>query len=118
MKLVGPRLGNHRHQTSAAAPVFGGKGVCLNAEFLNAFKDADRVLVTEIYAAREASEGYSAAQIVARLSHPAALFLPTLAETEQYLIQHLQPGDVLLVLSAGDADRISAGVLAHFTKEI
>jgi len=90
----------------------------LQAEFLNAFKDADRVLVTEIYAAREASEGYSAAQIVARLSHPAALFLPTLAETEQYLIQHLQPGDVLLVLSAGDADRISAGVLAHFTKEI
>jgi UDP-N-acetylmuramate--alanine ligase len=89
----------------------------LQAEFLNAFKDADQVLVTEIYAAREVAEGYSAAQIVPHLSHPAARFLPTLEENEGYLIHHLQPGDVLLVLSAGDADRISAAVLAHFAKE-
>ena len=90
----------------------------LMAEFLNAFKDADQVLVTEIYAAREASEGFSAAQIVSHLSHPAARFLSSLEENEQYLIQHLQPGDVLLVLSAGDADQISANMLAHFTKEL
>ena len=86
-------------------------------EFLTAFHDADQVLVTEIYAAREAAEGFSAAQVAKRIDHPSAHFFATLEENEQYLVQHLQSGDVLLVLSAGDAERISAGVLAHFMKE-
>lgn len=89
----------------------------LLAEFLAAFDDADRVLITEIYAAREAAEGFSSAQIAARMPHPAVSFSPTLEETRQHLIDTLQPGDVLLVLSAGDADQISAGVLAHLNKE-
>jgi UDP-N-acetylmuramate-alanine ligase len=34
-----------------------------------------------------------------------------------YLIAHLRPGDVLLVLSAGDADQVSTKVLANL-KEV
>jgi UDP-N-acetylmuramate--alanine ligase len=82
-----------------------------------AFDDADRVLITEIYAARETLEGFSAAQIAARMSHPAVRFSPTLQEAQKHLLENLQPGDVLLVLSAGDADQISAGVLAHLNEE-
>jgi UDP-N-acetylmuramate--alanine ligase len=89
----------------------------LLSEFLAAFGDADRVLVTEIYAAREAAEGFSAARVVAQMHHPSVRFTPTLAACEELLLSELQPGDVLLVLSAGDADRISAGVLAHLDKE-
>jgi len=89
----------------------------LLAEFLAAFGDADQVLITEIYAAREAAEGFSAAQIAAAMPQPAARFTPTLEDARLHLLAHLQPGDVLLVLSAGDADQVSTGVLAQLLKE-
>ena len=89
----------------------------LLGEFMAAFDDADRVVITEIYAARETLEGFSAAQIAARMTHPAVRFTPTLQEAQQHLLENLQSGDVLLVLSAGDADQISAGVLAHLNEE-
>jgi len=37
-----------------------------------------------------------------------------LADARNYLISHLSRGDVLLVLSAGDADQVSTEVFAHF----
>jgi UDP-N-acetylmuramate-alanine ligase len=39
-------------------------------------------------------------------------FVPSLEETRSLLLRELRAGDVLLVLSAGDADQVSAGVLA------
>jgi UDP-N-acetylmuramate--alanine ligase len=86
-------------------------------EFIAAFGDADCVLVTEIYAARESSEEFSAGRLVARMQHPFTRFIPSLEECQQLLIRELQPGDVLLVLSAGDADQISAAVLAQLKME-
>jgi UDP-N-acetylmuramate--alanine ligase len=47
------------------------------------------------------------------MSHPAARFIAGLADIQKYLIDHLRSGDVLLVLSAGDADQVSREVLAH-----
>lgn len=47
------------------------------------------------------------------MSHPDARQIPALKDVSQYLIEHLRPGDVLLVLSAGDADQISRDVLAY-----
>jgi UDP-N-acetylmuramate--alanine ligase len=81
-------------------------------EFTRAFSDADRVLVTEIYAAREARQEFSAAQVVGAMPHPSALFTNTLEDTARHLIKNLHSGDVLVVLSAGDADQISKNVLA------
>ncbi len=81
--------------------------------FLDSFKDADEVVVTEIYPAREGPEqAFSASQIVKVLPHNSARFIPRLSDVSDFLIQHLRSGDVLLVLSAGDADKISADVLA------
>jgi UDP-N-acetylmuramate--alanine ligase len=80
--------------------------------FQSAFDDANRVIVTEIYAARENTTPFSAAQVVKDMSHAAVQFIPDLDEVTQTLLNELQPGDVVLVLSAGDADRVSAGVLA------
>ncbi len=81
-------------------------------EFTKAFGDADEVIVTEIYAAREAKQAFSAEAVVKAMSQASVHFLPTLKEATDYLIQQLHSNDVLLVLSAGDADQISAGVLA------
>ncbi|MBE0699870.1 MAG: UDP-N-acetylmuramate--L-alanine ligase [Anaerolineaceae bacterium] len=84
-------------------------------DFTRSFAAADRVLVTEIYAAREKAsdfDNFSAAQVVKQIDHPAAQFTPSLQETSSFLLSQLQPGDVVLVLSAGDADQVSAGVLS------
>lgn len=90
----------------------------LQEQFSSSFQDADRVIVTEIYAAREPKESFSAAQVVEQMQHPAARFIPGLAETAETLLDELKPGDVLLVLSAGDADQISARVLAGLQERL
>jgi len=81
-------------------------------EFAAAFADADEVIVTEIYAARESKEDFSSKRVVEAMSHPAH-FIAGLSEVSNYLITNLRPGDILLVLSAGDADQISTEVLTH-----
>lgn len=82
--------------------------------FASAFRAADRVLVTEIYAAREKApeDGFSARLVVQAMQHAGARFCATQEEAAGVLLDELLPGDVLLVLSAGDADQLSGRVLA------
>jgi UDP-N-acetylmuramate--alanine ligase len=81
-------------------------------EFVEAFEDADEVIVTEVYAAREPKQDFSAEQVVRRMGRTSARFIPALEDVTTYLLEHLRKDDVLLVLSAGDADQVSADVLA------
>jgi UDP-N-acetylmuramate--alanine ligase len=81
-------------------------------DFSRAFEEADEVIVTEIYPARETKQNFSSAEVVKAMPHPAARFIASLEETTRYLLKHLRRQDVLLVLSAGDADQVSANVLA------
>jgi UDP-N-acetylmuramate--alanine ligase len=85
-------------------------------DFANSFDNADEVIVTEIYAAREPKQDFSSRKVVDVMHRPAH-FIADLPEVSNYLNIHLRPGDVLLVLSAGDADQVSANVLAHL-KEV
>ncbi|RJP47295.1 MAG: UDP-N-acetylmuramate--L-alanine ligase [Anaerolineaceae bacterium] len=85
-------------------------------QFVKAFGDADEVLVTEVYASREAKQDFTSAMVVSSMRHPSAHFTATLDDTTKYLLEHLRPGDVLIVFSAGDADQVSADVLAGLTK--
>ncbi|NWG08133.1 MAG: UDP-N-acetylmuramate--L-alanine ligase [Chloroflexi bacterium] len=80
-------------------------------DFARAFKDADEVIVTEVYAAREPKQDFTSAEIVSAMPHMSARYRQTLEETTKYLLDHLKPGDVVLVLSAGDADQVSTDVL-------
>jgi UDP-N-acetylmuramate--alanine ligase len=84
--------------------------------FANSFGNADEVIVTEIYASREPKQDFSSKQVVEAMHRPAH-FIAELPEVSNYLNTHLRPGDVLLVLSAGDADQVSTSVLAHL-KEV
>jgi UDP-N-acetylmuramate--alanine ligase len=81
--------------------------------FAASFIDADHVIVTEVYAAREAApeDGFSAQQVVAVMRYPDVHFTPDLSDATALLLTYLQPGDVVLVLSAGDADQISTQVI-------
>jgi UDP-N-acetylmuramate--alanine ligase len=85
-------------------------------DFANSFDNADEVIVTEIYAAREPKQDFSSKKVVDVMPRPAH-FIAGLSEVSNYLNSHLRPGDVLLVLSAGDADQVSTEVLAHL-KEV
>jgi UDP-N-acetylmuramate--alanine ligase len=85
-------------------------------DFANSFVEADEVIVTEIYPAREPKQAFSSRKVVDAMPRPAH-FIPGLAETSKFLIAHLHPGDVLLVLSAGDANQVSTEVVAHFRKK-
>jgi len=91
--------------------------VSLLDEFTAALLLADQVVITEVYAAREKGQGFSAAAIVEGMVHPSAYFAPTLLDAIQYLLHQVQKNDVLLVLSAGDADQISAGVFAELKNQ-
>jgi UDP-N-acetylmuramate--alanine ligase len=84
----------------------------LQQEFIQALHTADQVLVTEIYAARENNTGFSARQVVANMPVEKTGFAITLEDAAQQLLEKLLPGDVLLVLSAGDAIQISEKVFA------
>lgn len=76
-------------------------------EFARAFDNADHVILTEIYAARErASQETSSAQIVARMQHRDARFIASLRQAAEFLKEHLQEGDVLVTLGAGDVYRV------------
>jgi UDP-N-acetylmuramate--alanine ligase len=80
--------------------------------YIESFHEADHVLVTEIFASREKVRvDYSAKKLVQTMSHPDASFISSKKDTADYLVDHLNTGDVLLVLSAGDANQISEMVL-------
>jgi len=81
--------------------------------FLTAFEDADHVLVLPVYAARETAplDGFSADKVAAAIKSPEAAFMPGLEAARDYLLAHLQSGDVVLVLSAGDADLLNSQLL-------
>jgi UDP-N-acetylmuramate--alanine ligase len=81
-------------------------------EFVISFNHADEVLVSEIYASREAKQDLSAEEVVKAMRHPSAHFIASLDDLRDYLLENLRSGDVLLVLSAGDADRVSREVLS------
>ncbi len=86
-------------------------------EFIAAFGDVDCVLVTDIYRSREAFDpSFSASQIVQAMDHPNVHFTGSLADTSAYLLNNLRTGDVVLVLSAGDATQITVDVLAVLAK--
>jgi UDP-N-acetylmuramate--alanine ligase len=82
-------------------------------DFAASFMDADHVIVTEVYAAREAvpGDGFSAQQVAAAMCYPDVHFIADPINVTVQLLTYLQPGDVLLVLSAGNADQISTQVI-------
>ncbi len=88
-------------------------------EFAAAFAYADFVLVTDIYAARESQppDGFSSSQVARAIATRASgevFYIPTLVQAQEFLTERLAPGDVLMVLSAGDADSISSAIVNHY----
>jgi UDP-N-acetylmuramate--alanine ligase len=83
-------------------------------DFLSAFGEADHVIVTEVFPAREIPDpNFSAASIVRAMNHEDAVFLADLSAVSDHLLTRLRSGDVLIVLSAGDANQVIEQFLAN-----
>jgi len=84
-------------------------------QFGTAFGDADHVLVTGIYAARESDTlGMSGAKVAARIrrtGHPDVIHVETLDGAAAAVLERVGPGDVLLTLGAGDGYLVGEWVL-------
>jgi UDP-N-acetylmuramate--alanine ligase len=85
-------------------------------DFIDAFADADRVLITDIYGAREQphADDPTAEQLAAALRRRAgklAQHSGDLAQTAAYLADAVQANSVVIILSAGDAPRIGEELL-------
>jgi UDP-N-acetylmuramate--alanine ligase len=86
-------------------------------QYLTAFDAADHVLVTEIFASREpVDKDFSAIKIVEAMHHPDVNFVANNVQAVNFLKTNLKQGDVLMVLSAGDANQISTDVVDYFSK--
>ncbi len=55
--------------------------------------------------------GYSVEDLVQRIDYVPALYIQDLSNVTQYLAQNLQPEDVVIVMSAGDADQVCIHLL-------
>lgn len=70
-------------------------------EFAEALKGADLAVLTDIYAARETDTlGVSSRQLAEEV--PGALYCPTLEDLEKKLRELAKPGDLILLVGAGD----------------
>lgn len=90
------------------------RSLALQGAISAAFAGADRVLVTDIYAARERDDGsISAESLVAASAHPDMRASGDLDATVALLTREVAAGDVVLTLGAGDGNRIGEDLLAH-----
>lgn len=84
------------------------------AEFLACFGDADHVIVLDVYAARERETlGVSAAQFADELGrvHPDVRYIADFDRAAQNIVERVEPGAVVITLSAGDGNRVGRLVL-------
>jgi len=72
-------------------------------DFMVAFSEADEVVILPIYAAREVDDGTLTAHMLAEeIAHPQVTATATLGEAVYVLLARCAPGDVILLMGAGD----------------
>lgn len=105
----------HRRIVAYFQPHTFSRTAALIDEFARSFGDAEVLLIGDIYPSRERAEdfpGIDAQYIVQRVLDTGAIASGSVQESAQALLQLLQPGDVLLTMSAGDGTEVGSLVLA------
>jgi UDP-N-acetylmuramate--alanine ligase len=87
--------------------------LALMDEFAVSFEDADHVIITDIFAAREREDlGVHASTLAGRIDHGDAKYLGSLREVADWVCNRLRPGMMLLTLGAGNVYQVGDMVLA------
>ena len=85
-------------------------------QYFTCTRDADITLVTDIYAAREKDPGdIFAADIIDGMKQNGvhAVHTPTFDDTEAYLRDHWQPGDLVLTMGCGNINQLNEQMNEH-----
>lgn len=83
-------------------------------EFAEAFYSADKVIITDIYAAREKNPGdISSKDLVEKLYHNNVdvTYIPTFEEIESYLRENLEDYDLIITCGAGPIYKVGEALL-------
>lgn len=83
----------------------------LLSDFAVAFGDADELIVTDIFAAREKQTDFGIKDVMAAIQHSHSHCTMNNEETAALLAAELRPGDVVVTLSAGDANLAAPAAL-------
>ncbi len=86
-------------------------------DFVRELKAADLLVLTDIFAAREANTVGISSQDLAR-EIPGAVYCPSLQEAEQCLRQLARPGDLILTVGAGDIYTVGKALVKPAEKGI
>jgi UDP-N-acetylmuramate--alanine ligase len=111
------RVGAERRVVAIFQPHRYSRTLEFLAEFAQSFKDADLVVITDIYSAGEPNTGaISGEQVVAEIGHyhPQVCYQPTLEAVSQYLTQNLRQGDICLFLGAGNLNQIIPSIVDFY----
>ncbi len=121
-----------RTTLAAARQVFDGRIWCvfqphlfsrtkyLLHEFAQSFANADVVVLADIYPARETDPGDISSAMLAQETakhHPDVRYIGSLDQTYQYLLQAIQPGDLVITMGAGDIWKVGERLI-HEMAEI
>ncbi len=93
------------HQPSRLRDLWG--------EFCGAFTCADLVLICDIYVARgQAIEGITSERFARAIKHDDVRYLPgSTSDLPAAIVSHLQPGDLVLTIGAGDITKVGWEIL-------
>jgi UDP-N-acetylmuramate--alanine ligase len=85
-------------------------------EFATALSAADKVILTDIYAAREKDPGDISSQTLAeelKKINKEVYYFPSFDEAEKFILKNLVDGDLLITMGAGNIVELGESLLAH-----
>jgi UDP-N-acetylmuramate--alanine ligase len=92
--------------------------ITLFDKFCGSFEKADRVVVLDVYPARESKpEGFRISDLVSSIKHDRVQHVPGIEQAVELLKFELQPADLLLVFTAGDAIEINQQIEKHLSAQ-
>ncbi|MCL1963620.1 MAG: UDP-N-acetylmuramate--L-alanine ligase, partial [Firmicutes bacterium] len=110
----------HRRLWAVMQPHTYSRVKRLFKEYIHCCDDADEVLVTDIYAARESDPGDIHSGMLVEEMRKAGVnvhLTPTFDDTEKYLREHWQPGDLVLTMGCGNINELNERIEKNFLAE-
>ncbi|MDR1598752.1 MAG: UDP-N-acetylmuramate--L-alanine ligase [Oscillospiraceae bacterium] len=106
----------HNHLWAVMQPHTYSRLKSLFADYIHCCDEASTILVTDIFAAREADPGdiHSAMLVEAMRGEGLdAVYTPTFDDAERYLRERWKPGDLALTMGCGNINLLNAQIQAH-----
>jgi UDP-N-acetylmuramate--alanine ligase len=85
--------------------------------YARSLQEADEVIITYVYAAREADQSFNPARIAERIPGSKGRYQPDFDTLTDYVCENLSGEDVIVVLSAGKGPQISALLQARILNQ-